>query len=337
MKANRRTIVVTAGALGAALLLDGTASAAPKTVTIGYQTVVDPSKVPQADGAYEKAKAPIDWRKFDSGADVIAAVASGGRYRLCRFEPAGGGGQPRAADPDHLRRRPDRAGRGAGRAQRRRHREVADLAGKKVAVPFVSTTHYSLLAALKHWNVDPKVRRSSICGRRKSPPPSRAATSTRLRLGAGARPDQDDGKVVLDSAGRRLGRADLRRLDRAHRLRREEPGSGARLRQGDGCAYSLCRQAGGLVGVVAAGQGGSRKLTGAKLEEVPELLKRYVFPTLAEEARRICLAAARSRRSPTRPRFLKEQGKVEAVLARLRALRERRTSPSAPWKSRPSN
>ena len=34
--------------------------------------------------------------------------------------------------------------------------KVADLVGKKVAVPFVSTTHYSLLAALKHWGVDPQ-------------------------------------------------------------------------------------------------------------------------------------------------------------------------------------
>ena len=33
--------------------------------------------------------------------------------------------------------------------------ETARLFGKKVAVPFVSTGHYSLLAALKHWNIDP--------------------------------------------------------------------------------------------------------------------------------------------------------------------------------------
>jgi taurine transport system substrate-binding protein len=31
-----------------------------------------------------------------------------------------------------------------------------DLVGKKVAVTFATTTHYSLLAALKHWNIDPK-------------------------------------------------------------------------------------------------------------------------------------------------------------------------------------
>lgn len=31
----------------------------------------------------------------------------------------------------------------------------AALAGKRIAVPFTSTTHYSLLAALRHWGVDP--------------------------------------------------------------------------------------------------------------------------------------------------------------------------------------
>ena len=46
--------------------------------TVAYQTTVDPAKVAQADGAYEKAsKSEIDWRKFDGGAEVITAVASG--------------------------------------------------------------------------------------------------------------------------------------------------------------------------------------------------------------------------------------------------------------------
>jgi taurine transport system substrate-binding protein len=30
-----------------------------------------------------------------------------------------------------------------------------DLIGKRIAVPFISTTHYSLLAALKHWGIKP--------------------------------------------------------------------------------------------------------------------------------------------------------------------------------------
>jgi tripartite-type tricarboxylate transporter receptor subunit TctC len=46
--------------------------------TVAYQTTVDPAKVALADSAYEKATdAKIDWRKFDSGADVITAIASG--------------------------------------------------------------------------------------------------------------------------------------------------------------------------------------------------------------------------------------------------------------------
>ncbi len=74
---NRRTAILATTALAAAL----TATplwADDLKLTIAYQTVVEPSKVPQADGAYEKALgATIDWRKFDSGADVIAAIASG--------------------------------------------------------------------------------------------------------------------------------------------------------------------------------------------------------------------------------------------------------------------
>ncbi|MGZ3011211.1 ABC transporter substrate-binding protein, partial [Pseudomonas aeruginosa] len=30
-----------------------------------------------------------------------------------------------------------------------------DLVGKTIATPFVSTSHYSLLGALKHWQIDP--------------------------------------------------------------------------------------------------------------------------------------------------------------------------------------
>ncbi|WP_366660192.1 glycine betaine ABC transporter substrate-binding protein, partial [Mesorhizobium sp.] len=74
---SRRIVLLSSAALAGAAFL-GPAQADDLKITIGYQTVVEPSKVAQADGAYEKAtKAAIDWRKFDSGADVIAAIASG--------------------------------------------------------------------------------------------------------------------------------------------------------------------------------------------------------------------------------------------------------------------
>ena len=61
----------------ALLALSGTIIAADE-VTIAYQTGVDPAKVAQADGLYEKATgARINWRKFDAGAEVLTAIASG--------------------------------------------------------------------------------------------------------------------------------------------------------------------------------------------------------------------------------------------------------------------
>ncbi|TIM94734.1 MAG: taurine ABC transporter substrate-binding protein, partial [Mesorhizobium sp.] len=64
---SRRIVLLSSAALAGAAFL-GPAHADDLKITIGYQTVVEPSKVPQADGAYEKeTKAVIDWRKFDSG------------------------------------------------------------------------------------------------------------------------------------------------------------------------------------------------------------------------------------------------------------------------------
>lgn len=125
-------------------------------VTIAYQTGVDPSKVPQANGEYEKATgAKINWRKFESGAEVVAAVASGD-------VPIGNiGSSPLAAAAS--RGLPIQTflitgviGESEALVVRNGSNinKPADLVGKKVAVPYVSTTHYSLLAALKHWKVD---------------------------------------------------------------------------------------------------------------------------------------------------------------------------------------
>ena len=115
-----------------------------------------PSKVPQANGEYEKATgAKINWRKFESGAEVVAAVASGD-------VPIGNiGSSPLAAAAS--RGLPIQTflitgviGESEALVVRNGSNinKPADLVGKKVAVPYVSTTHYSLLAALKHWKVD---------------------------------------------------------------------------------------------------------------------------------------------------------------------------------------
>ncbi|MEH2922686.1 taurine ABC transporter substrate-binding protein [Samsonia erythrinae] len=127
-------------------------------LTVAYQTIPDPSQVAQADGDYEKATGlKIDWRKFDSGTEVIAAVASGD------VQIAYLGSSPFAAAVS--RKVPVEtlliaSQLGASEALVVRNgagiEKPEDLIGKKVATPFVSTSHYSLLAALKHWNIDAK-------------------------------------------------------------------------------------------------------------------------------------------------------------------------------------
>ena len=97
----------------------------------------------QADGLYEKAiGATIDWRKFDSGADVIAAIAGGsidiGFVGSSPLAVAASNKVPiqtffvadLIGDAEAL---VVRNGSGIEKPE--------DLVGKTIAVPFVSTTH----------------------------------------------------------------------------------------------------------------------------------------------------------------------------------------------------
>jgi taurine transport system substrate-binding protein len=56
------------------------------------------------------------------------------------------------------------------------------------------------------------------------------------------------------------------------------------------------------------------RLTGAKLEDVPQLLKGYVFPTLEEQASDKFLGGGTVKAVEATSAFLKEQGKIDAVL-----------------------
>ncbi|WP_199898316.1 hypothetical protein [Methylobacillus glycogenes] len=53
-------------------------AAQPKLVTVAYQYGANPSKLAQAEGRYEKATgSKIVWKRFDNGADIATALASG--------------------------------------------------------------------------------------------------------------------------------------------------------------------------------------------------------------------------------------------------------------------
>ena len=72
-----------------------------------------------------------------------------------------------------------------------------DLIGKRIAVPFISTTHYSLLAALKHWGIKPggADHQPATSGDYCRP----AAWRRSIRLGARRQRTGKEGTVLTDS------------------------------------------------------------------------------------------------------------------------------------------
>ena len=129
--------------------------AGKKDVIIAYQTGVDPTKVAQADGDYEKnSQQAIQWKKFDTGADVVNALASGD------VDIGNIGTSPLAAAtskdlPIQVFFIAAKLGGSEALVVSNKSgiEKPQDLIGKTIAVPFVSTAHYSLLSALKHWNI----------------------------------------------------------------------------------------------------------------------------------------------------------------------------------------
>jgi len=314
---NRRHILF-AGTAIIALTIFGTAGADEPKITIGYQTVVEPSKVPQADGVYEAATAAkIDWRKFDSGADVIAAVASGS------VDIGYVGSSPLAAAAS--RELPIETifivgliGESEALVARNGANvtKIADLAGKKVAVPFVSTTHYSLLAALKHEGVNSKS--VDILNLR---PPEITAAWERGDIDAAYVWDpalgaiRTSGKVILDSAkvatwGAPTFDAWIVRTEFAE----AHPDAVRNFVKVTGKAYSDYLEKPDTWSASSEQAEKISRLTGAKVGDVPALLKGYVFPTLLEQASSKFLGGETVKAVAATSEFLKEQGKIDAVL-----------------------
>lgn len=146
----RRRLLTFALALG--VLAPAAVSAADaKKVVVGYQTDALPSSVAIANGDFAKATGyTIDFRKFNSGADVLAAIASGdvqvGYVGSSPFAAATSRGLDVKAFYLASISGTDEAlvvRNGSG------INGLGDLKGKKLAAAPVSTDHYQLLALIK--------------------------------------------------------------------------------------------------------------------------------------------------------------------------------------------
>ncbi|MFB9790329.1 taurine ABC transporter substrate-binding protein [Shinella granuli] len=157
---NFNRLATTAGLL-AGLLASG-AAYAQTSLVVGYQQIVGPFVAAIADGRFDAAAKEagytIDWRQFSSAGDITTALASGD----VPIGVIGSTGTASAATRgvelqlfwilDNIGKSEALVARDGSGIE-----TPADLKGKKVAVPFVSTSHFHLLVGMnKVWNIDPR-------------------------------------------------------------------------------------------------------------------------------------------------------------------------------------
>ncbi|MGQ3211950.1 taurine ABC transporter substrate-binding protein [Shinella sp.] len=315
MTINRRTLLAATAALAMAASF-GTAFAEEVTLNIGYQPIVEPSRVPQADGTYEKVTgAKINWQKFDGGADVIAAIASGS------LDIGYVGSSPLAAASS--RELPIETIFVVGLISEAEALAVKtidkpeDVAGKKIATPFVSTAHYSLLTALKHWKVDPKS--VEILNLR---PPEIAAAWERGDIDGAYVWDpvlaqlKKSGKVLATSADvADWGGPTFDAWIVSKKFAEEHPDVVTAFVKVTGDATAAYRANPDAWNATSPEAEKIARLTGAKQDEVPALLKGYIFPTLEEQAGEALLGGGTVKAVSDTSAFLLEQGKIPAALS----------------------
>lgn len=312
-----------AAALTYAALSASIAHADTHEVVIAYQDMVVPWRFAQATGEVEKATGyKVTYRKLGSGADVIRALASGS------VQLGEAGSSPIAAglsqgvdislfwildninDAEALVARD-----GSGVTN------LAALKGKKIGVPFVSTSHFHTLVALQNAGVNPTDVK--IVNLR---PPEVAAAWARGDIDATYIWDpvlakvKQNGKVLITSGevARQTGKATFDGFVVDRRFARDNADFVTRFvkvlasTDADYRAHAATWNAASPQVVAVA------KESGASPQDVPASLALYAFPTPAEQASNAWLGggaqsgAAKSLAATAA--FLKTQGTIQNVL-----------------------
>jgi len=143
--------------LAVAALVSGGVLAQTKEVTIGYQDMLDPYRSAQETKEIEKATGyKINWKQFGGGGEVIKAMASGA-VQVGEVGSAGIAAAVSRGEPYELFWILDDIGDAEALVVKNGSgiNSVADLKGKKIAVPFNSTTHFHTMVALEQAKVNP--------------------------------------------------------------------------------------------------------------------------------------------------------------------------------------
>ena len=294
---------------------------AQKSVTFAYQDMLVPLRTVQESGELEKATGyKINWRMFGGGGDVIKAMASGdvqiGEAGSSPIAAAASGGQDiqlfwildDIADAEALIAR-----NGSG------INSVKDLKGKKVATPFVSTSHYQLLAVMKHEGVDPKT--VNVLNLR---PPEVAAAWERGDIDAAFIWDpvlskiKGSGKAIASSASiGKLGYPTFDGIVVSKKWAAENEAFMVALVKALAKADADYRANKAKWGVDSAQAKAVAKWSKAEVKDVPAAMALYNFPTAEQQASPAWLgggangAAAKALKDTSV--FLKEQGRIAEV------------------------
>lgn len=303
----------------AALFVTTALFAQTKEVTFAYQDMLVPLRTVIESGELEKTTGyKIQWRQFGGGGDVIRAMASGdvqiGEAGSSPIAAAASQGQDvklfwildDIADAEALVAR-----NGSG------INGWKDLKGKKVATPFVSTSHYQLLVGLKLEGVDPKD--VNVVNLR---PPEIAAAWERGDIDAAFVWDpalariKGNGKVIATSGA--IGR-------KGHPTFDGLVVNAAWAAQNEAFLVALVKALAkadddyrvnkakwtvdsGPVKAIA-------KWSKADAKDVPAGIALYGFPTLQQQASATWLGGGAAKALANTAAFLKEQGRVQEVKA----------------------
>jgi taurine transport system substrate-binding protein len=147
------TVMLAACGGGSGSSSDSARGLFPDTITIGYQRIPNGDLVVKHDRLLEKAFGPkvrIEWKLFDSGGAVNDAIVAGS----IDIGQAGSNPVARGLSTKIGYQVPwifDVIGKAEALVVKDNTgvNSIKDLKGRKVATPFASTAHYSLLAALR--------------------------------------------------------------------------------------------------------------------------------------------------------------------------------------------
>jgi len=301
-----------------ALTLAGAAHAqAKKEVTFAHQDMVVPFRVLIDTGELEKATGyKISWKKFTGGGDVIRAMASGD----VQIGEVGSSPAATAASQgmdvqvfwilDDIANAEQLVARNGSNVN-----SIADLKGKKIGVPFVSTTHYQLLFALKDAGVDPKS--ATVLNMR---PPEIAAAWERGDIDATfvwnpalARVKQS-GKVLAsagDIAKKGTPTFDAIMVSKSWAAQNKE--FMVALVKAIAAKDAEYKANKAKWTVDSAEVKSVAKISGADVKDVPEALGDYSFLSLEEQASPTWLGGGVAKALADTSVFLKEQGRVTEV------------------------